>query len=320
MTTSAAADRLGGALRTAAAKTGYGAGAGAALAGAVAGYGLWERNQFGLRHETLPLLPPGALPFRVLHLSDIHMVPGQELKRRWLHSLADLRPDLVVNTGDNLSHRKAVPHLLEALAPLMAFPGVFVPGSNCYYAPRLKNPLRYLKGPSGTPRNNPSFELPWREMHRAFGAAGWVNLTNKAISVPFAGLRLDFSGVDDPHLGRDRFAGWPRGSSTSREAPHLRIALAHAPYQRVLDYLADAGADLILAGHTHGGQVCVPGYGALVSNCDLPTWRARGLSVWEHDGHQVPLNVSAGIGTSRFAPFRIACRPEAVLITLTPRS
>jgi predicted MPP superfamily phosphohydrolase len=315
----AAVSEFASAVGSVARRTAWGAGALAAAGGVAAGYGLLERNRFQVRHESVAVLPPGIPDIRVLHLSDIHMVPGQELKRRWLHSLADLEPDLVVNTGDNLSHRSAVGPLLEALGPLMRFPGVYVPGSNCYFAPRLKNPLRYLRGPSGTPRNNPNFELPWREMHAGFGSAGWLNLANRNLSMPWGPLRIDFSGVDDPHLGRDAYTGWPRGSSTSSLAPHVRIALAHAPYQRVLDYFTAGGADVIFAGHTHGGQVCVPGYGAHVSNCDLPTWRARGLTEWELDGRSVPLNVSAGIGTSRFAPVRIACPPEAVVVTLTAR-
>jgi uncharacterized protein len=313
-------ERIGSALRSAATTGLFGAGALAAAGGVAFGYGLWERNRFGVRHETVAVLPPGVPDLRVLHLSDIHMVPGQEAKRQWLRSLAELEPDLVVNTGDNLSHRDAVPPLLEALEPLMRFPGVFVPGSNCYYAPRLKNPLRYLSGPSGTPRNDSAYELPWRRMHEGFGAGGWLNLSNRHLSMPWGPLRLDFSGVDDPHLRRDTFAGWPRGSSTANDAPHVRIGLAHAPYQRVLDTFAAARADIVFAGHTHGGQICIPGYGAVVSNCDLPTWRARGLSMWENQGHEVPLNVSAGIGTSRFAPIRIACPPEAALVTLTARS
>ena len=108
--------------------------------------------------------------------------------------------------------------------------------------------------------------------------------------------------------------GWPRGTVNQDAADHLKVAVIHAPYQRVLDYFTADDPDLILAGHTHGGQVCIPGYGALVSNCDLPTWRARGLSMWENQGHEVPLNVSAGIGTSRFAPIRIACPPEAAAL------
>jgi predicted MPP superfamily phosphohydrolase len=281
---------------------------------------LIERNLFGVREETLAILPPGRRPLRILHLSDIHMTPGQKRKQQWLRSLASLEPDLVVNTGDNLSHRQAVEPLLDALAPLREFPGVFVPGSNDYYAPALKNPFGYLAGPSDQPEDYADRELPWRHMHAAFGTSGWMDLTNRHQSIVLHGLRLDFTGVDDPHLERDRYTGYPHGSSTSGEADHVRIAVAHAPYQRVLDYFTADNPDLILAGHTHGGQVCIPGYGALVSNCDLPTWRAKGLTYWEYNGRSVPLNVSAGLGTSRMAPVRFACRPEAVLLTLTPRS
>ncbi|PRA11280.1 metallophosphoesterase [Arthrobacter sp. MYb211] len=295
------------------------AGGAVAAGAAVLGYGLYETQKFGLRRETVKVLPRGAGDIRVLHLSDIHMIPGQALKRRWLHRLADERPDYVINTGDNLSHRDGVPALIDALKPLMAFPGAFVPGSNCYYGPRMKNPLRYLSASSGTPNPSSRDKLPFEEMHRAFGSAGWVNMTNRAYSTVLNGIRLDLTGIDDPHLDRDQFAGWPQGSVTGYQAPHVRIALTHAPYQRVLDQLTEAGADIIFAGHTHGGQVCIPGYGALVSNCDLPTWRARGLTEWEYAGHTVPLNVSAGLGHSRFAPFRIACPPEAVLLTLTAR-
>ena len=194
-----------------------------------------ERTLYQVRKETLSILPEGSAPLRVLHLSDIHMVPGQKSKADWLASLASLRPDLVVNTGDNLSHRKAVGPLLEALEPLLEFPGVFVPGSNDYYAPELRNPLRYFAGPSIAPKDAERKELPWTELFSAFGAAGWVDLTNRSQSVGFGNLRIDFTGVDDPHLDRDRYSPYPSGSSTSGDAPSLRIAVAHAPYQRVLD-------------------------------------------------------------------------------------
>jgi len=291
---------------------------GAAAGAAATGYGLWEKNQFVLREESLPILPAGYGPLRVLHLSDIHFVPGQHRKAAWLRSLAELTPDLVVNTGDNLSHAKAIDPLLEALRPLMAFPGVFVPGSNDYFAPRLKNPASYLWGPSKS-RPDP-VELDWPRLRAGFGMGGWVDLTNRCQSLVIRGLRVDFSGVDDPHLRLERYAGWPRGTKGQDAKPHLRVAVAHAPYQRVLDHFTEDAADLLLAGHTHGGQICVPGYGALVANCDLPTWRAKGLHDWESKGRTTPVNVSGGIGTSRFAPVRIACKPEAVLLTLTARA
>lgn len=305
----------GTALRSAAWAAGAVAGTGAA---ALAYASLIERNLFGVREETLAVLPPGSEPLRVLHLSDIHFVPNQKIKVRWLQSLAELEPDLVVNTGDNLSHLDAVPPLLEALKPLMRFPGVYVPGSNDYYGPLMKNPFTYFTGPSKVTREPP--ELPFGELFGAFDDAGWTGLTNRRDSMVLDGVQLDFSGVDDPHLNRDVYAGFPERVTTADEAPAVRVGVAHAPYQRVLNSFVDGGAELILAGHTHGGQVCIPFYGALVSNCDLPTRQAKGVSVWEHDGRRVPMNVSAGIGTSRFAPVRFACRPEAVLLTLTARA
>lgn len=298
----------------------WAAGSVAAVGAGCLAYGsLIERNWFTLRRETVAILPPGSADMKVLHLSDIHMSINQHKKTAWLKSLADLEPDLVVNTGDNLSHVDAIPDVLEALKPLMAFPGVFVPGSNDYFAPRFKNPLAYLTGPSKLPNGvaaKPT-TLDTQALHNGFGNGGWINLTNRNQSVPLRGIRFDFSGVDDPHLKRERYAGWPAGSSTQGSAPNVRIAVVHAPYQRVLDHFTLAGAQLILAGHTHGGQVCIPGYGAIVSNCDLPTWRAKGLNDWESQGSTAPVNVSGGIGTSRTAPVRFACRPEAVLLTLT---
>ena len=285
---------------------------------AAAGYGLWEKNQFVLREETLPILPEGREPFRILHLSDIHFVPRQKAKGEWLRSLAELKPDLVVNTGDNLSHPKAVDPLLTALEPLMDFPGVFVPGSNDYYAPKLKNPAAYLLGPSKARPD--AEELDWPKLRSGFGMGGWVDLTNRNQSIVLRGMRFDFSGVDDPHLKRERYAGWPRGTRGQDSNDHLRIAVIHAPYQRVLDHFTESGADLLLAGHTHGGQLCIPGYGAVIANCDIPTWRAKGLHDWNSNGFTTPVNVSGGIGTSRFAPIRIACKPEAVLLTLTARA
>jgi predicted MPP superfamily phosphohydrolase len=88
----------------------------------------------------------------------------------------------------------------------------------------------------------------------------------------------------------------------------------------VLDTMTGDGVQLLLAGHTHGGQLCLPGVGALVTNCDLPRRQARGVSLWSAAGRSVPLHVSAGLGTNPFTPVRFACRPEASLLTLTPRA
>ena len=150
------------------------AAAGAVAGAAATGYGLWEKNQFVLREETLPILPAGFGPIRVLHLSDIHFVPGQHRKAEWLSSLAELEPDLVVNTGDNLSHIKAVEPLLESLHPLMEFPGVFVPGSNDYFAPTAEEPGVVLPGAVlAAPRSRPGWTGRGSAPASAW-AAGWT--------------------------------------------------------------------------------------------------------------------------------------------------
>jgi predicted MPP superfamily phosphohydrolase len=296
-------------------------GAGAALGTGVAAYAVWESRAFTLRCATMPVLPAGARPLRVLHLSDIHMTPSQSRKQEWVRSLADLEPDLVVNTGDNLAHLEALPPVLDALGPLLDVPGVFVLGSNDYYAPTLRNPLKYLLPDDGR-RNTHTAKLPWQELKDAYSGAGWLDLTNRRVSSTVGELTVAWAGVDDPHLAYDDLlaVGGPADASAD-----LRVGVAHAPYLRVLDQYAADGYEAIFAGHTHGGQVCLPLLGALVTNCDLEPARAKGLH--RHPADSRPedpasswLHVSAGIGTSPYAPFRVACRPEATLLTLTPRA
>ena len=289
-----------------------GAGASAAAVGTVAWAWLGERRRFQLRQETVAVLPPGSRPLRILHVSDLHTVPGQEAKKHFVHSLAALEPDLVVDTGDNLSHLGALPYLLEILEPLFRFPGVYVPGSNCYFAPQLKNPARYLWGSTGSEQRSEVPRLPTEAMHRAFDSRGWTGLVNRARRLEVASTVVDFSGVDDPHLHYDRHPGFPDGEPVPAD---VRIGVAHAPYLRTLDRFAADGADIVFAGHTHGGQVCLPGGRALVSNCDLDPAICKGLI--DHAG--VPVNISQGLGESRFAPVRLFCPPQAVLVTLTAR-
>jgi predicted MPP superfamily phosphohydrolase len=116
--------------------------------------------------------------------------------------------------------------------------------------------------------------------------------------------------VDDPHLKRDRYETI---AGPADPTANLRLGLTHSPEPRVLDRFAADGYQLVMAGHTHGGQLCLPFYGAIVTNCDLDRSRAKGPSRW---GANMALHVSAGVGTSPFAPLRFCCRPEATLLTL----
>ena len=314
---------------------GLGAAGAATLAGL--GYATLEARAFTLRRFTVPVLPAGTPSLRVLHVSDLHLMPRQHRKASWLRGLARLEPDLVVSTGDNLAATDAVPAVLDAYGELLRRPGVFVLGSNDYWGPRPKNPARYLLPHHGSGRRV-GVRLPTQELVAGFRDAGWLDLTNRRGELETAGVRLRFVGVDDPHLRLDRYPAPvqanpadpadptdpadPAGRAGTAGPAALAIGVTHAPYRRVLDAMTAEGARLLLAGHTHGGQLRLPGVGALVTNCDLPRRQARGVSAWgspDADAATAALHVCAGLGTSPYTPVRFACRPEASLLTLTAR-
>jgi uncharacterized protein len=284
--------------------------------GCLAYAALYEVNAFRLREVEVPLLPPGSPAIRILHITDIHMVPGATARQRWIAGLASLEPDLVINTGDNLAHQDAIDYVLRSLGGLLDLPGVYVWGSNDFYAPIFKNPLRYLVDPDGMGGQNQQ-RLPWRDLDRGFKEAGWLDLTHTRTTLVIKGIRLGFRGTDDAHLSQDHYSSV--AGPIDRTQCDVAIGVTHAPYRRVIDAMTYDGHDLIVAGHTHGGQVCVPGYGALVTNCDLDVGRVKGLSTNTAGGRTSWLHVSAGLGTSPYAPIRFACPPEATLLTLTAK-
>jgi predicted MPP superfamily phosphohydrolase len=277
---------------------------------------LVERNRFQVVSQKLPILKSGSKPIRILHISDIHLAPWQKRKSAWISKLAELEPDLVVNTGDNLGHREAIRPALVALEPLLNIPGVFVNGSNDYHAPELRNPLAYLTKPSSPSHKDP---IPTARMTDAFEAKGWLNLNNRSGTLNVAGTRVGFLGLDDPHDKLAKFETLDRQRSDIGNQD-LILGVAHAPYLRVIQEFGQRDAELVMVGHTHGGQVCLPGLGALITNCDLPAKNAKGLSQHAVGARKVWLNVCAGLGTSIFAPIRLFCRPEVRLLTLVAKA
>jgi predicted MPP superfamily phosphohydrolase len=283
-----------------------------ALGGATFAYAsLVERNMFTLRRFDVPVLEPDAEPLRILHISDLHMMPEQRRKQDWVAALGGTDPDLVVVTGDNMSSPDAIPGVLRALDPFLDVPGAFVFGSNDYRGPIWKNPLQYL-----LPERDyiQGVDLPAEDLRTAFVDAGWHDLNNARTTIKAGGRSIELVGVDDPHIDRDDY---PSVAGPVSPGADLHIGVTHTPASRVLDPMAADGFALLLAGHTHGGQVCVPGYGALTTNCDLPHDMAKGLHRWP--GTESWLHVSAGLGTHPTAPIRFACRPEATILTLIPR-
>jgi predicted MPP superfamily phosphohydrolase len=279
---------------------------------AVLAYGMtFARWRFVIHHSDVHVLPKGARPIRVLHISDVHMAPWQKRKQKFIKSLGSESPDLIVNTGDNLGHQNVIHTTMNAYENILKTPGVFVNGSNDYYAPRIKNPFGYLRKPS-TPDN--SKPLATNELTNAFENHGWKNLNNQSATITVNGTKLGFIGVDDPHDKLDDL------SSINAPKADIVIGVAHAPYRRVIEAFAEAGASIMFAGHTHGGQVRFPIIGALTTNSDLPNKYAKGLSAWRFNERVMLLNVAAGLGNSIYAPVRFWNRPEVRVVTLLPIS
>ncbi|HEV2907331.1 MAG TPA: metallophosphoesterase [Actinomycetota bacterium] len=261
-----------------------------------------ERRWYRLARYRLDILPAeGSDRLSVLHLSDLHMIGNDERLRRFLASLP--KADIVVITGDIVGEPEAVEYVVEALRPVRGkLASLFVLGSNDLYAPRPLNPLRYFVPRRRHPRR-PVRGRP-RELVHQLEADGWVHLKN--LKHELSGVPMEIVGLDDPHIHR----GDPRVAP--RTAPlEFGLAVVHSPDPA--PELVALGYDLVLAGHTHGGQVRLPIVGALVTNCSIPNRMARGLFRLG-PGH---VHISAGLGTSKYAPFRLFCRPEAAFLELT---
>jgi predicted MPP superfamily phosphohydrolase len=272
---------------------------------------LYESRAYTLRRFDVPVLDEGAPPLRVLHVSDLHITARQHRKQQWIRELARLEPDLVINTGDTISDARAIPMIMRTLEPLSAFPAAFVPGNNDYFAPVRKSPHHYFGPPGDKVKGT---RLPWRELSAAMVADGWTDLTHQRTTLKVGDVEVALAGLDDPHLRRARYE---RIAGPADPAAAVRIGVMHSPEPVLLDHFAADGYDLTLAGHTHGGQVRIPFGPAIVTNCGIDVHRARWLHRWDE---HMWFHVCAGLGTNPFVPVRFACRPEASLLTLVPRS
>ena len=288
------------------------------LGAAVLGYSLWEAQRFTLRRVAVPLLPAGHRLLKVLHISDLHLTPSQHAKIEWVRRLRELEPDLVVNTGDNFAHADAAPVVLDALGELLDRPGVFVFGSNDYFSPILRNPLRYLLPDDGK-RYTDQAQLPWGDLQKGFLGRGWLELTNRFGALTVGGTSFAFAGVDDPHLRYDDLA-----LVEGPAAPTPTCGSASRTRRTSGCWTSSPGTGTTRSSPATptGVRSAFPVYGALTTNCDLDNARAKGLH--RHPADSRPgdpgsawLHVSAGLGTSPYAPVRLACRPEATLLTLT---
>lgn len=269
-------------------------------------WGLIEAKLYRIRGHTLAVLPPGAPSIRILQVSDLHLRRSNRRLARFLESLSNETFDVVLATGDLIGEPKVISECARLLNQLRARSGrYFVLGASDYYSPKFKNYLDYfLKRRRPGTRRNPTSDFTRRLLE-----SGWIDLTNVNSAAEWKGIEVQLTGLDDAYLRRDDRTLLGRDAKVS-----LAVCVTHDP----APYL-DAAArdyDLVISGHTHGGQVRFPFIGAVVTNSDVPRNRAR----WTSRVGRMLLFVSPGLGTGKYAPFRFLCRPEASVLELDPRA
>jgi hypothetical protein len=271
-------------------------------------YGVFvERRWYRVGRYRLDILPAGTSELSVLHLSDLHLLDGDRRASRFLETLP--RPDVAVVTGDIVGEPEAVEFAARALRPVRGrVASLFVLGSNDFYAPRPVNWFRYFRPRRRHVRAH--VRAPHRhgragDLVRLLESDGWVHLKNRKYERLTNGLRMEVVGLDDPHIHRADIRVAARTDSGA-----FGLAVVHSPDPA--PELASLGYDLIVSGHTHGGQVRLPLMGALVTNSSFPNRLASGLMRFGESY----VHVSPGLGTSKYAPFRFLCRPEATLLEL----
>lgn len=264
------------------------AGAGVLVTGSAANAWLVEPHGFVIRRIRIPLrrLPAAWDGVNIAHLSDLHIGPYSDTDhlRDIIAKTNRLQPDITVVTGDFVSRASAItPAVAEVFRDLR--------GGPCYGV--LGNHDHWTDAP---------------EVMRHFASAGVRFFVNEHETLHRRGQPLCIAGVDDLWR-REPFGPDLEASLDDVPEDHCRILLCHNP-----DFAEDMPptprVDLMLAGHTHGGQVRLPLLGAPV----LPI-RHRKYADGLVQGPHCPVFISRGLGMVS-PPVRFLCRPEIVLITL----
>ncbi|MEA2477921.1 MAG: uncharacterized protein QOC87_2120, partial [Actinomycetota bacterium] len=272
-------------------------------AGAVA-YSLYEARRPSLAWIEVPVARGPEMT--ILHIADTHMSRRMAHLVEWLKRLPDVMgsiPDLIIGTGDFIEDDAGISPFLSAVSELDARIGkYYVFGSHDYYQSRFKPLTRYFSDR----HDMPTVLADTQRLEAGLGRRGWISLLNRDCVVQIDGKNVRLSGVDDPYIRRHQIEQIRRDPSDD-----LAIGIMHAP--DLVSQWSLNHYDLILAGHTHGGQIRLPRFGALVTNSTLPANLAMGL----HRVGSAWLHVSPGLGTSRYAPIRFLARPQATLLQVT---
>ncbi|MDB5096558.1 MAG: metallophosphoesterase [Cyanobacteria bacterium RYN_339] len=268
---------------------------------------LGDRWGFRTRRVTIPIKGLAA-PLRVLHLSDLHLCAHDRAKATFIRKTTDADYDFVFLTGD-IAEEEAAEALVPGLLTRTPRYGAFaVLGNHDHWRMSTGDHLWEFLG--GTSRNRTTWTevLPMKARYEADDR--WRVLINEHVQLEINGQRVVIAGIDDPFTRRGDLHKTMQGVKQA----DVLIGLVHVPTD--LASLSQRGFHLVLAGHTHGGQVRLPFIGALRTQCDLPTRHAAGL----HHVERTAVHVSQGLGAGRLIRVRLFCPPTAYDITLEPVS
>jgi uncharacterized protein len=280
------------------------------LAGSgITAYALVDARSYRVNSQDVPA-PASAPPLTILQISDVHMSGRGRRLAAWLRNLTHRipTPDIIVATGDLIDDDSGIAPLVDALGGLEAGLGRFyVLGSHDYFQSTMRGFVQSLTKLFSVREPSTVRPADSDRLESGLQSYGWIPLTNTAHVLHSDAGPVRLAGVDDPFIHRHR-------SEPIRRSPGDRFAVGVTHTPDVVSEWILAGFDLVLAGHTHGGQVRIPRLGALVTNCSLPSALASGLNQIG-SGH---LHVSPGLGTSKFSPVRLFCPPEVTLLKLAP--
>jgi len=241
---------------------------------------------------------------RILHLSDIHFSKPSRRLSAFFDSLASQPVDMVVITGDIIDCVEGIPSCVENLSKLKSLHGIFaVYGNHDYYNYHLSELILHNFPGQKMPRNHQHVHL----LDAALAKVGVKVLKNQMAPVPLEKGRLHFYGLDDPTSRRANL----RKTMQSYDPSTVNVLLTHT-----IDAFLEIGRneiDLSFSGHSHGGQICLPFFGPVLTHTIMGRAFAGGF--FQHKGAWC--SVSRGIGTSRYLPMRLLCKPEAVLVRVS---
>ena len=276
-------------------------------------YAWWESTAVEVRRFSLPIrdLPPGLDGLRILHVSDTHFPADGSSTARFLEHIRPLEYDLVCCTGDYVETSAGWDSAADALTQLAAPFGVFATLGAHDYCPPVRTVYEWVSFNTDRLFRSPRRFVNPQPFVERLESSGVVVLRNQWRSVEIGGELVRIGGAGDDSAGMARLdAALPPPGGFS-------ILLTHAPDAALrLPPVADGGPSLVFSGHTHGGQIRIPRWGAPLRHSQLVS-RQKPDGVF--DRGETTAVVSRGFGTAH-VPLRLACRPEVGLITLIRQS